>query len=213
MFTGIIQEIGTIALLRRENGNINLGIDSHGLASEVKAGDSISISGVCITATAADSSSSLISVTAVQETLAKSTLGELREGSRVNLELALKASDRLGGHFVQGHVDCVGVCTSAQKLEGSWLIRFEFPKQYASLVVEKGSIAVDGVSLTAIEVNDVSFSVSVIPHTWQSTTLGQLKPGSRVNLEFDLLAKYVRKMMFSQLANNLTLEKLAQYGY
>jgi riboflavin synthase len=213
MFTGIIQDIGTIKLVQRRNGNTEFTIVSNRLAGDIKIGDSIAISGVCLTATSVDKGIGQFQVTAVDETLRRSTIGDLTHGNRVNLELALLPTDRLGGHFVQGHVDTVGRCAAIMQHTGSWQIRFEFPSEYGRYIVEKGSIAINGVSLTVYEVRKGQFAVSVIPHTWESTTLGQLKSGDRVNLEFDLIAKYVAKMNGSQNAETITLDKLREYGY
>jgi riboflavin synthase len=213
MFTGIIQDIGSIERLRRNGDNIEIAIRTKKLARDIAIGDSVSISGVCLTATSVDVQANIFTVAAVRETLLRSTLGELNQGDDVNLELALQPTGRLGGHFVQGHVDAVGRCLSLQQRSGSWELRFEFPREYTRFIVDKGSIAIDGVSLTIYNVKPTQFAASIIPHTWSETTLQRLKSGSRVNLEFDLIAKYVAKMTHTGSAGGITPDKLREYGY
>jgi riboflavin synthase len=213
MFTGIIQDIGKIERLRRSGDNIEFTILSDKLTRDINIGDSICISGVCLTATAIDARAKQFTVTAVSETLERSTLSDLKHSDLVNLELALQPTARLGGHFVQGHIDTVGKCAAIQQRAGSWELRFEFSREYERYVVEKGSIAIDGVSLTTYDIKPLRFSVSIVPHTWAETTLRLLKPGTRANLEFDLIGKYVAKMLGSQRADAITPEKLREYGY
>ena len=168
------------------------------LAEEIGLGDSIAVDGVCLTATAVDADS--FSVQAMNETLARSALGRLEAGSRVNLELALRAGERLGGHFVQGHVDGVGT-VRAQREDGfSTVVAIDSPESVARYVVEKGSIAVDGVSLTVSAVTDEGFEVSLIPETLARTTLGVLAAGDIVNLEADVIAKHVERLMEARLS-------------
>ncbi len=211
MFTGLIQDIGSVTGARRSGGNLELVIKT-ALATQVAVGDSIAINGVCLTATGIDNRSSEFSAQAVIETLSRTTLAALRRGDQVNLELALRANDRLGGHFVQGHVDAVGRCRSVANGTGSWIVEIEVPKELSPLVVNKGSVAVDGVSLTAYDVTSSSFRVSIIPHTWKETTLKRLKAGTVVNLEFDLLGKYVERLL-SERAGSLTLDGMRKLGY
>jgi riboflavin synthase len=213
MFTGIIQDIGKVAQIRRQSGNAEFVIESEKLADEIKIGDSVAVSGVCLTATSVDPRAHQFCVTAVGETLKRTTIGELAQGSRINLELALRPSDRLGGHFVQGHVDITGRCVGLLKESGSWVICFEHPPEYGRFVIEKGSIAIDGVSLTIYDVKSTQFSVSVVPHTLESTTLRDLQSGQRVNLEFDLIAKYVTKAAGFGSTEAITMNKLREYGY
>ena len=213
MFTGMIQDIGMIRQLQRKGDNTEFTIFSIKLAHDVKIGDSVAIAGVCLTASAVGPNTHQFVVTAVSETLQRATLGDLSGGDQVNLELALQPTGRLGGHFVQGHVDTVGRCVSVRQRSGSWEIRFDFPPEYGRYVVEKGSIAVDGVSLTVYDVKPTQCSVSIIPHTWESTTLRLLRAGTRVNLEFDLLAKYIAKMTGLQKSETTTLDRLREYGY
>jgi riboflavin synthase len=213
MFTGIIHDIGTIRRLQRQGDNTEFTVFSEKLSHDIKIGDSIAISGVCLTASAIDSKARQFVVTAVSETLQRSTLGGLTSGGQINLELALQPTGRLGGHFVQGHVDTVGRCSAVLQRAGSWEIRFNFPPEYGRYVVEKGSIAIDGVSLTVYDVTPTLFTASIIPHTWESTTLRLLKAGIRVNLEFDLIAKYIAKMTGLKTTDTITLDKLREYGY
>ena len=213
MFTGIIQDIGKVERFRQSGDNIEFTILSDELTRDINIGDSICISGVCLTATAVDAKTKQFAVTAVSETLKRSTLSSLMRGDLVNLELALQPTARLGGHFVQGHIDAVGKCAAVRQRAGSWDLQFEFSRDYERNVVEKGSIAIDGVSLTTYNIKPLRFSVSIVPHTWEATTLRLLKPGKGVNLEFDLIGKYVAKMIGLQGADSITPEKLREYGY
>jgi riboflavin synthase len=213
MFAGLIQDIGEIKRLRRQGDNTEFTLFSDKLTHDIRIGDSVAISGVCLTATAVDPKAHQFVVTAVSETLKRTTVGDLTIGGQVNLELALQPTGRLGGHFVQGHVDTVGRCSVVHQHTGSREIRFDFPQESGRYVVEKGSIAIDGVSLTVYDVKPTQFAVSIIPHTWESTALHLLKVGMRVNLEFDLIAKYVAKMSGLQTAGTITIDKLREYGY
>ena len=188
MFTGIVRERGRIASTEESAEGLKLEIDASETASVLGVGDSVSISGACLTATAV--SNGRFSVTAVAETLDRTTLGRLAPADEVNLETATRAGDPLGGHFVQGHVDAVGRIAS---VEGGrvWV---EADPEILRYCVEKGSIAVDGVSLTIAGLRDGAFEVALIPHTLEVTTLGALEPGDEVNLEVDVLAKYVEKL-------------------
>jgi riboflavin synthase len=188
MFTGIVRERGRIAWLDEGPDGLSFEIDAPKTASQLSVGDSVSISGACLTATAVSNGS--FSVTAVAETLARTTLGRLETEDQVNLETAARVGDPLGGHFVQGHVDGVGRVDSVE--DGRvWFVAGPEILRYC---VEKGSIAVDGVSLTIAGLRDGAFEVALIPHTLERTTLGALQPGDEVNLEVDMLAKYVEKL-------------------
>ncbi len=211
MFTGIIQDIGTLRELEQTGDNRRLTIATK-LANEIAIGDSVAISGVCLTAESISKTRDDFVATAVAETLAKSKLGGLTMGDGVNLELALRPHDRLGGHFVQGHVDAIGRCENVAPATGSWILTFSHPREYAELIVEKGSIAIDGVSLTAYDIAKERFKVSIIPHTWSATTLGKLRAGSLVNLEFDILGKYVQRRKELR-EGQLSWEALERYGY
>jgi len=189
MFTGIVRERGRVASLQEEPEGLRLEIDAPETASQLGVGDSVSISGACLTATAVSNGG--FSVTAVQETLDRTTLGRLALGGEVNLEPATRAGDPLGGHFVQGHVDAVGRVASFE--DGR--LRVTAAPEIMRYCVEKGSIAVDGVSLTIAGLHEGAFEVALIPHTLEVTTLGALEPGDEVNLEVDVLAKYVEKLI------------------
>ena len=194
MFTGLIADLGRVERREDADGGARLLIAT-GLAPELRPGDSIAVSGVCLTAAAVDDGR--FTAEAMNETLARSSLSGLQAGSIVNLELALRAGDRLGGHLVQGHVDAVGTVASVEPDGFARVLTVEVPGALLRYVVEKGSIAVDGVSLTVAEANSRSFTVSLIPETLERTTLGALQPGAKVNLEVDVLAKYVEKAVRS----------------
>ena len=185
MFTGLVQELGTVE--QTADGRLQIAA-----SLELGRGDSVSVNGVCLTATEVRPDG--FSVDVMDETLRRSALGELEPGAPVNLELALRASDRLGGHIVQGHVDGVGTIDSVAEEGFARLVRVSAPAEILRYMIEKGSIAIDGVSLTVTEVDDEGFSVSLIPETLERTTLGAAEPGRPVNLEVDVLAKYVEKL-------------------
>ena len=193
MFTGLVADKGTVRSLR--DGRLEV---ETALAGELAAGDSVAVNGVCLTAVAPNASSFAADV--MPETLRRSSLGPLAEGSEVNLELPLRAGDRLGGHVVQGHVDAVGTVAGLREEGFSRVVRIAADSDLLRYVVEKGSIAVDGVSLTVSAVDDDAFEVSLIPETLERTTLGQAEPGTTVNLEVDVLAKYVEKAIRAQPA-------------
>ncbi len=188
MFTGIIETIGTVTAVDRSGSNINFRVKS-AFTQELKIDQSVAHNGVCLTVV--EISGDEYTVTAVDETLQKTNLGDWRPGSLVNLERALLAGARLDGHFVQGHVDTTGTCEEVTVLDGSHLYRFRFPKQFAGLVIEKGSICINGVSLTLFNITDTEFSVTIIPYTYEHTSFKTLRAGDRVNLEFDILGKYL----------------------
>jgi riboflavin synthase len=192
MFTGLVQGMGSVAEVERSDDGARITIATP-LSAELSAGDSIAINGVCLTAVTLRDGS--FAVDAMNETLARTSLGDLAEGAGVNLELALRAGDRLGGHVVQGHVDGLGQVVEQHGDGFARRVRIEASSDVLRYVVEKGSIAVDGVSLTVTEVDDRSFTVSLIPETLQRTNLGGIDAGTRVNLEVDVLAKYVEKLM------------------
>jgi riboflavin synthase len=194
MFTGLVQGIGSVGGIERTDDGARVTIATP-LVAELATGDSIAINGVCLTAVLIDGDS--FAADAMNETLARTSLGDLAPGSQVNLELPLRATDRLGGHVVQGHVDGLGSILDATDDGFARRIRIGAGPEVLRYVVEKGSIAVDGVSLTVTEVDDRSFTVSLIPETLQRTNLGAVDTGRRVNLEVDVLAKYVEKLMVS----------------
>lgn len=190
MFTGIIESLGTIESLKREGSNLHLRVGSP-ISSELKIDQSIAHNGVCLTVTAMGEN--WHKVTAIQETLDKTTLGELNPGDKVNLERCMKLSDRVDGHIVQGHVDQTAKCVSRSDQDGSIIFRFEY-NAHQNFTIEKGSIAVNGVSLTVVDSVDNQFSVAIIPYTLEHTTFKNLEAGDSVNLEFDILGKYVQEM-------------------
>jgi riboflavin synthase len=192
VFTGLVQGVGAVAGIERSHDGARVTIATP-LVAELNAGDSVAINGVCLTAVELDGDR--FAADAMNETLARTSLGDLAPGSGVNLELPLRATDRLGGHVVQGHVDGLGEVVEQREDGFARRIRIGAGPEVLRYVVEKGSIAVDGVSLTVTEVDERSFTVSLIPETLQRTNLGQLQAGSRVNLEVDVLAKYVEKLM------------------
>jgi len=197
MFTGIIREVGSIAATSGGDEGVRLAIEAPATASLVEVGGSVAINGVCLTAETVEGTA--LTFHAVPETLSRSTLGELARGSLVNLEPALRAGDSMGGHIVQGHVDGVGRVQSVEA-EGEGLrVIVEAPVDVLRYCVEKGSIAIEGVSLTIAELHDDAFGVALIPHTVAETTLDRLVPGLRVNLEADVLAKYVERLMEPRL--------------
>lgn len=199
MFTGIVQDVGQIVTLERRGGDVRLriAVDRLSLAA-TRAGDSIAVSGVCLTALEIDTKG--FSADVSNETLSLTTLGALEVGSRVNLEPALKAGDALGGHLVSGHVDGLGEVLEVREDARSVRMRFACPPSLAKYFARKGSVAIDGVSLTINEVGPTEFSVNLIPHTQAVTTLGEFKPGRRVNLEVDQVARYVERLLDPQVA-------------
>lgn len=197
MFTGIIEASGRVKSIRREGSNIHFTITSS-ISPELKIDQSVAHNGVCLTVVALDGNTH--TVTAVDETLQRTSLNDLREGDPVNLERAMEANARLDGHMVQGHVDQTGVCTGVNSLDGSWIYSFEYPFKPEYLLVDKGSICVNGVSLTVVQPKETTegtaeFSVAIIPYTWEHTNFKTLKTGDRVNLEFDVIGKYVAKYL------------------
>ena len=191
MFTGIIESLGEIQSVNKSKANININIKSS-LANELKIDQSLSHNGVCLTIVNVSKSS--YSVTAINETLLKTNLKNLKPGDFVNLERSMKMNGRLDGHIVQGHVDQTGACTSIENYNGSWVFSFDFNPEYKNITIEKGSITVNGVSLTVINSNKNSFSVAIIPYTYENTNFHKLVKGEIVNLEFDVLGKYIAKM-------------------
>ncbi|MBM4216137.1 MAG: riboflavin synthase [Gammaproteobacteria bacterium] len=199
MFTGIVQDVGRIVTLERRGGDVRLriAVDRLSLAA-TRAGDSIAVSGVCLTALEIDAQG--FSADVSNETLSLTTLGALEVGRRVNLEPALKAGDALGGHLVSGHVDGLGEVLEVREDARSVRMRFGCPLSLAKYFARKGSVAIDGVSLTINDVGPTEFSVNLIPHTQDVTTLGEFTPGRRVNLEVDQVARYVERLLDPQVA-------------
>jgi riboflavin synthase len=193
MFTGIIAGCGRVKRARERGGILGLEIEARDVARQLEVGDSVAVNGVCLTAT--HTSRKAFTTQAMEETLARTTIGELHKGSAVNLELPLRPSDRLGGHIVQGHVDGLGHVRDVREDGFARLLVVAAPAELLRYVVEKGSIAMNGVSLTVVAVGADWFSVSLIPETLERTTLGNAAPGAPVNLEVDLVAKYVEKLV------------------
>ena len=192
MFTGIVETIGRITALKKEEANLHLTIKSN-FTNELKIDQSIAHNGVCLTVVGIENDEYI--VTAIEETLKKSNLGLLHVGDDINLERALKLGDRLDGHMVQGHVDQTGICVDISEKEGSWLFTFDYNALKKNHTIEKGSITVNGVSLTVINSKKTSFSVAIIPYTYENTNFKYLKNGDIVNLEFDVIGKYVTRLL------------------
>lgn len=191
MFTGIIETIGLIKNLKREQSNLHLTIESS-FTPELKIDQSVSHNGICLTVVSVDDN--LYTVTAIEETLAKTALGNYKVGDYINLERGMKLSDRLDGHIVQGHIDQIGICESVIESNGSWIFTFSYDENLNNLTIEKGSITINGVSLTVVNSQKSAFSVAIIPYTFEHTTFKYLKPSDKVNLEFDVIGKYVKKL-------------------
>ena len=192
MFTGIIETLGKVTQLKREQGNLHISVQSQ-IAIELKIDQSVSHNGVCLTVVEINHDTHV--VTAIDETLQKSNIGNLQVGDFINLERCMQMNGRLDGHIVQGHVDQTAVCINVQETNGSWVYTFEYDVTKGNLTVEKGSVCVNGISLTVINSKDNSFSVAIIPYTYEHTNLQQVQINSKVNLEFDIIGKYVAKMM------------------
>ncbi len=196
MFTGIIESMGEILELKNEGTNRHFLIAS-GISKELKVDQSVAHNGVCLTVTKTDGHAHW--VTAIHETLMKSDLGKLSQGSKVNLERCMVNNGRFDGHIVQGHVDQIGIVTTIKDENGSWLFDFQYDPTHGNVTVEKGSIAINGVSLTCFNSRATGFSVAIIPYTYEHTGFHQLKKGDSVNLEFDIIGKYVKRLLGSGL--------------
>ncbi|HET8809344.1 MAG TPA: riboflavin synthase [Flavobacteriaceae bacterium] len=192
MFTGIIEELGKVTELQQENGNLRITVETD-FSSELKIDQSVSHNGVCLTVVSCGKNS--YSVTAIEETLKKTNLHNLQIGEWVNLERGMLMNARLDGHIVQGHVDQTGVCEKIEETNGSWNFVFSYDESLNNITIEKGSITVNGVSLTVVNSEKNQFSVAVIPFTFEHTTFQFLKPGDLVNLEFDVIGKYVKRLV------------------
>ncbi len=190
MFTGLVEEVGKVVQVRTGKGNRFLEIEA-AIAKGLEIGDSVALNGCCLTVTVKDKRS--FTVEAVGATLKQTNLAKLRSGSRVNLERALALGDRFGGHLVQGHVDEVGTVRRVERVSGSWKISIRTQRQSGRFLVDKGSVCVEGVSLTVASMRPGEFSVSIIPHTWENTNLEDRRAGDRVNIEYDLIVKAVQR--------------------
>ncbi len=192
MFTGIIEATGTVVKITTEGTNKTFTIEA-GFASQLEVNVSVSHNGVCLTIV--NIKDNTYQVTAVRETLIKSNLGDLKEGDIVNLERAMASGYRFDGHIVQGHVDQIGICTEVEEVDGSWLLDFKYDyNKTGNYLVEKGSVCIDGVSLTVFNVKKDSFRVTIIPHTMEVTNFKTYKIGTRINLEFDVIGKYIKRL-------------------
>lgn len=196
MFTGIIETMGKVVRLDEDRTNLHLTLESE-LAVELKIDQSLAHNGVCLTVV--DIQNDQYTVTAIEETLQKTNLGQLRTGDWVNLERAMKLGDRLDGHLVQGHVDLVGVCDQVSSVDGSWKFEFSYAQKSEHITIPKGSITINGVSLTVVDSNPQGFSVAIIPYTYEHTNFHQLSAGDWVNLEFDMVGKYLTKLYHQSL--------------
>ncbi len=196
MFTGIIETLGKITRLKKDGGNLHLTISS-GLTPELKVDQSVAHNGVCLTVVNIQNNE--YTVTAVEETLLKTNLNDLKEGALVNLERAMILGSRLDGHIVQGHVDTTATCTHVEERDGSWYFTFAYEPNEQHVTIEKGSITIDGVSLTVVNSLRHSFSVAIIPYTYEHTRFKEYNKGSRVNLEFDVIGKYVARLVANSL--------------
>lgn len=211
MFTGIVEEVGRIQHVSSSSSGGRLSVCASIVTQDLRLGDSIAVNGVCLTAV--EFSSTSVVFDASRETLRRTTLGKLRTGDEVNLERALRADSRLGGHIVQGHVDVTGTYLGYRQIGDSYDVSFSFPPSIAKYICEKGSIAVDGVSLTVASLAQERFTVAIIPHTWRATALRRLRVGDAVNLEADVVAKYLERLLQFRTPSGMTLEKLKEMGY
>ena len=192
MFTGIIEDMGIITNLRKDLNNLHISIKSN-VTSELKIDQSVAHNGVCLTVV--DINNDEYTVTAIKETLDKTSIGKLQIDDKVNLERAMKLGDRLDGHIVQGHVDQTAICTNVKEEKGSWVFTFKYDSTLNNITIEKGSITINGTSLTVINSKTDTFSVAIIPYTYKHTNFNTFKSGTVVNLEFDVLGKYVAKLV------------------
>ena len=210
MFTGLIEEKGLIESITDRSGGKRIIVKCNDILNDIKVDDSISIDGIC--QTVVKTGSNCFEVEAVEETLKKTTVRYWRNGQTVNLERALKFSDRLGGHLVMGHIDTVGEIIQITKLGSSIKYELLFPQEFSKYIIEQGSIAINGISLTIAESYPTSLVVSIIPHTLSKTNISELKKSDKVNLEFDILGKYIEKLLYDK-QDNLTLDRLKELGY
>ena len=191
MFTGIIETIGIVQEIIKENGNVHITVVSS-IADELKIDQSLAHNGVCLTVVAI--TDNFYTVTAIGETIKKTNLSYLKVGDNINLERAMKLGDRLDGHIVQGHVDQIGTCIAVSETNGSWYYTFEYDQALQNMTIEKGSITVNGVSLTVVDSKKSEFSVAIIPYTYENTNFKNFEVGTKINLEFDVIGKYISKL-------------------
>jgi len=214
MFTGIIEEVGKVTSIREERGTRRLTVSASQLLKELKPGDSIAVSGVCLTAVGISHKS--VTFDLADETWSRTSFSRMHEGALVNLELPMRADGRFGGHVVQGHVDGTGEFLALDRIPGAedyWL-HIRIPAELARYVIFKGSLSIEGISLTVAKIEGTEVTVAIIPHTSEMTNLRSLKPGDPINLEVDMIAKYVEKMMKGESENSpITVERLVQQGF
>jgi riboflavin synthase len=213
MFTGLIEEVGKVKSAGMQGGNLILDVSASKSCADMKIGDSVNINGACQTAVLVENN--WFRVNTIAESLEKTNLGSLQNGDPVNLELALKPQSHMGGHMVSGHIDCLGLIKAIRQIQGSRELEIGYPAEFDELVVSKGSIAINGVSLTVTDVDSGIFGVSIIPHTWEMTNFSSLKQADTVNLEFDLIGKYVQQMInpYKARKGEVTLEKFRRAGF
>jgi riboflavin synthase len=213
MFTGIVEEVGRITRIEQRGENRRITVSAEHAPKELKTGDSVSVSGVCLTAL--DIKPGSFCADLAPETWLRTSFSRVHEGTLVNLELPMKADGRFGGHIVQGHVDGVGKLTAFERVaeSGNWWLHIELPHDVEKYTVYKGSISIEGISLTVAQLEKNRCTIAIIPHTVEMTNLHSLKPGDPVNLEADLIAKYVEKMMNGDAESSLTVEDLVQQGF
>jgi riboflavin synthase len=214
MFTGIIEEVGEVVSIKEQDGKRRMTVSAPEAARELHVGDSIAVSGVCLTAV--DVATNSFGADLAEETWNRTSFSRMKQGALVNLELPMRVDGRLGGHLVQGHVDGTGKFVSMERIAGAddyWL-RIEIPPELARYVIFKGSISIEGISLTVAKIEGTKLTVAIIPHTAEMTNLSSLKPGDPVNLEVDMIAKYVEKMVGGDGSNSaITLERLVSEGF
>ncbi|MEZ4853099.1 riboflavin synthase [Flavobacterium sp.] len=191
MFTGIIETLGTVTFLKKEKDNLHITVETS-ITNELKIDQSVAHNGICLTVIAIDNTN--YTVTAIQETINKTTIGKWKVGDIINIERAMKINSRLDGHIVQGHVDQTATCVNIENANGSWIFTFEYDPSLNNITIEKGSITVNGTSLTVVNSKHNEFSVAIIPYTYENTNFKTFKIGTTVNLEFDVVGKYVRRI-------------------
>ncbi len=214
MFTGLIEEVGRVTSIREIEGKRRLTIEAHDITRELKKGDSVAVSGVCLTAV--DLKPDFLGADLAAETWMRTSFSRIREGALVNLELPMRADGRMGGHIVQGHVDGTGTFLELDRIQGAedyWL-HIEIPPELEKYIVYKGSVAVEGISLTVARLEGPRLTIAIIPHTWEMTNLRSLKPGDPVNIETDIIAKYVEKLLGGErVVGAISLERLVSEGF
>lgn len=211
MFTGLVEEIGKVEKVTNIGEGREITVSAEIVLNNISEGDSINVNGACQTVTKFDKKT--FTVIAVEETIRKTNLGLLKKGDAVNLESSLSMNKKIGGHFVLGHVDVTGKILNVKKNPASYLVEISYPKEFAQYIIHVGSICIEGISLTVADFNERSLTVSIIPHTWQNTNLKEKTTGSVVNLEFDVLGKYVAKILGKDTGSKISEEWLRNLGY